>query len=238
MNSSIGSRDRRSSAAITTVSTRSSFTASVNVRAVTTMDGFACGAVGSGTTAARGFSSAGRSAATLASAIGPWICAGAPVGPTISCEAGRTSGACANATSFAGGPLWSSSAPAAAITSPRPAAAEICCGSDRSTVGSSFPATSYSPNASLRTMRSISAARCPAPMISTRLCPCSSIRATRAARASSTPTLVTPRVSISAPRGSAPPPSMPKIAAASAANPSALSTVAPRARSLRITCGS
>ena len=234
MNSSMGMRERRSSAAITTVSTRRSRTAPVSVRAVTAMAGFGC--VGSGTTAARGFSSGGRRAATFASAIGPLICDGAPPGPTMSCDAGSTSAVAPSATSPPRTSPCSTSDPAAAITSPPPAA--ICCGWERSTVGSSLPAISYSPYASLRTMRSISAARCPAPITSTRLWPRSSRRATRAARASKTPTLATPMVSINAPRGRAPPPSSPKIAAASAAKPSALRTLAPRVRSLRITCGS
>ena len=45
--------------------------------------------VGSATTGASGFSSATTcSAATFASAAGPWICAGAPAGPTINCAEG------------------------------------------------------------------------------------------------------------------------------------------------------
>ena len=64
------------------------------------------------------------------------------------------------------------------------------------------------------------------------------MRATSAARASSTPTLATPMVSINAPRGRPPPLIRPQIAAASAAKPSAFRTLAPRLRSLRMTCGS
>ncbi len=71
MNSSIGSRERRSSDAMTTVSTLRSRTTSLKVRAVTAITGFGC--VGRDTTVASGFSSPLRKAATLASATGPWI---------------------------------------------------------------------------------------------------------------------------------------------------------------------
>ena len=144
MNSSMGRRARRSSEAITTVSTRSSRTAPVRLRAVTAMAGLRCGAVGKGTTAASGFSSGDRKEATFASANGPWICAGAPAGPTMSWEAGTTSAAGAKATSAPPLSRRSIRGAAAPITSAHPPAA-ICCGSDSSTLGSSFPATSYSP---------------------------------------------------------------------------------------------
>ncbi len=157
---------------MTTVSTRISRTASASERAVTTM---ACGAVGSDTTLAPGVSSmATTPAATLASATGPEICAGAPEGPTMSCEDGTTDGAGAIATSAASGPASIATSVGAARTDsdPPPAAATFCGsapGSERSMDGSSVPDNSNSPNASVRMMCSISVARWPAPTMRMRL---------------------------------------------------------------------
>ncbi len=104
------------------------------------------------------------SAATFASATGPCICAGAPAGPTMICAPATTDGDAAKATSPDGSCDCSirPGPETAIIASPPPAAATFCGsvpGSARSMAGSSLPANSYSPYASVRMMLSITAAR-------------------------------------------------------------------------------